>query len=537
MKLNALLIRTLGILTVLFVAASCEDDFLEIGEGLVDSSNFTSDVETYNVIAYNEQFANINGVQTNGISVGILGYYNDPLYGTTTASSLSQVGLATYNTTYGTNPVIDSIVFTMPYFSTQSTNSDGETEFTLDSVYGSNPIKLTAYRSNYLLRDNAPPDFTDAAVYYSNDIPNFNGVRGDLLFEREVLPSNAPVITTVPADATAESQDPVATTNSPRLRFRLDQLATGANSAYWQNAIFAKEGQDVLFNQNSFRNYFRGIYFETAPIGGTGNYFLYDKANTSIVIYYKSGADDSRVQSSVTLGFGGNSAINLDNNFNTSVTDRLANVNTTEGDERLYLKGGQGSMAVIELFGDDADNDGIPEELADLRSKNRLIREANLEFFVDQPSIAELATSAISEPDRIYIYDLETNQPLIDLSLDANITSTGAITAVGTTHLGPLTKTETGLGISYKIRVTEYIKNLLNTENDSPNTKLGIVVSQNPAVISTGKIQNKSTTDYPSRVPYASVVSQKGTILYGSNASVPDAQRLKLKIFYSEASN
>ena len=136
MKLNALLVRTLGILMLLFIAASCEDDFLEIGDGLVDSSNFTSGVEAYNVVAYNEQLVNKNAVQTNGLNVGILGFYNDPLYGTTTASTLSQVGLTTYNRTYGTNPVIDSIVFTMPYFSTQSVNEESETVYTLDSVSG-----------------------------------------------------------------------------------------------------------------------------------------------------------------------------------------------------------------------------------------------------------------------------------------------------------------------------------------------------------------------------------------------------------------
>ncbi|WP_035899859.1 DUF4270 domain-containing protein [Leeuwenhoekiella sp. MAR_2009_132] len=537
MKLNALLVRTLGILMLLFIAASCEDDFLEIGDGLVDSSNFTSGVEAYNVVAYNEQLVNKNAVQTNGLNVGILGFYNDPLYGTTTASTLSQVGLTTYNRTYGTNPVIDSIVFTMPYFSTQSVNEESETVYTLDSVSGTSPIKLTAYRSNYLLTDNAPPDFEDATIYYSDDIPGFTGVRGDFLFEKEVLPSNAPVITTVPAEATAENQDPVATTNSPRLRFRLDGLTTGANSAYWQDVIFSKEGQDVLFNGNAFRNYFRGIYLDAQPIGNTGNYFVFDKANTSIVIYYKSGAETARVSGSITLGFSGNSVVNFENNFKTSVTDRLATVNTTEGDANLFLKGGQGSMAVVELFGADTDNDGIPEELAELRAKNRLIREANLEFFVDQSTISALSTSAISEPERIYIYDLETNQPLVDFSLDANITSQGVITAVGTTHLGPLTKTESGAGISYKIRITEYIKNLLSADNDSPNTKLGVVISQNLTAIGTARIDNKTSADYPNRIPFASVVSQKGTVLYGSNSSVPDEKRLKLNIFYSEAGN
>ena len=42
MKLNTVLTRTLGLLMLLFVFFSCEDDFLEVGSGIVDDSNFTT---------------------------------------------------------------------------------------------------------------------------------------------------------------------------------------------------------------------------------------------------------------------------------------------------------------------------------------------------------------------------------------------------------------------------------------------------------------------------------------------------------------
>ena len=99
---------------LLFVFFSCEDDFLEVGSGIVDDSNFTSGNENYPVVAYSERFFDSVGVQTNGLSAGALGFYQDSIYGTTTASTLSQVDLGTYNSTYGTDPVIDSVVFEMP---------------------------------------------------------------------------------------------------------------------------------------------------------------------------------------------------------------------------------------------------------------------------------------------------------------------------------------------------------------------------------------------------------------------------------------
>ena len=213
-----------------------------------------------------------------------IGYYQYSIYGSTTASTLSQVSLSTYNSTFGTNPVVDSVVFTMPYFSTGSVNSENETVYELDSVYGSDPIRVTAFRSNYFLNSNNGPDFENGAVYYSNDLTEFNGVEGDTLMQQTFVPSNETVVTTVPA--TTDGEDDEVTSNSPRLRLRLDETAYG--ETYWQENILDRGGEDVLFNANSFRNYFRGVYLKAEPVNGSGSYFLFDKANTSIAIYYTS---------------------------------------------------------------------------------------------------------------------------------------------------------------------------------------------------------------------------------------------------------
>ena len=91
--------------------------------------------------------------------------------------------------------------------------------------------------------------------------------------------------------------------------------------------------------------------------------------------------------------------------------------------------------------------------------------------------------------------------------------------------------------MSYKIRITEFYKALLDPENDTPTTKLGLVVTQNVLSTATATIEGKTDSDLPNRVPYASVIANRGTILYGSSVNVPEAKRLKLKVFYSEASN
>lgn len=532
MNLNTVLSRTLGSLMFLFILVSCQDDFQEVGSGLVGSSNFTSKSQEFDVVSYNVPFFNSTGVQTSGITIGALGFYKDSLYGNTTASYLSQVGLSAYNPSFGENLVIDTVLVDLTYYSTTSVNEDNETIYALDSVYGSDPFKLTAYRSNYFLSATAPPDFTDAAVYYSNDLQDFSGIEGQVLFEvDELIPSNEAI-----SDVSVgrpESRD--TTMVSPRLRLRLTDEAT---KAYWEQAIFDQENTDALFNANSFQNYFRGIYLKAESINNSGNYFLFDRANSGITIKYTSGPNDNRTESSLRITFGGNSVIGYQNDFKSEITDQVATIDRTDGDDNLLLKGGQGSMAVIELFGGpDSDNDGISDVLEAEREKQRIIREANLEFFVNDDLISALTNNtAVQIAPRIYIYNLETNQPLADFNLDAVINGQGVVTAVGTSHLGPLQEGDNG-DRSYKIRITEHIKGLLNPDNENPATKLGIVVSQNLRVTGTGMIENVSADDRPNRLPFASILSQKGTVLYGTGEDVPEDKKLKLRLFYAEVTN
>ncbi|PHS02620.1 MAG: hypothetical protein COA80_00455 [Leeuwenhoekiella sp.] len=528
MKLNTLLSKTLGSLMFIFILVSCQDDFQEVGNGLVNASNFTSESSELDVVAYNRSFFTGTGVQTNGLSAGALGFYQDTLYGNTTASYLTQVGLSGYNPSFGADPVIDTVIVDITYFSSSSITSENVTEYTLDSVYGDNPIKLTAYRSGYFLSETAPPDFTENAVYYSNDLQQFSGIESKMLFEvTDFVPSDE-AVTNVGTSATGVVD---TTLVSPRLRLKQTDEET---KTFWKQAIFDQEGSDVLFNANSFRNYFRGIYLKVEAIDGSGNYFLFDRANSGITIKYTSGETDNRRQSSIRLTFDGTSVIGYQNDFKAEIEAEVGTINTTEGDDNLLLKGGQGSMAVIELFaGPDSDGDGISDILETERAKERLVREANLEFFVNDDFVQATAGAAVQLAPRVYVYDLETNRPLIDF-IDR---TTGEISAQGLVLLGPLQESETGSGKSYKIRITEHVKGLLNPDNENPATKLGIVVSQNLIFTGTGMIENTTNEDRPNRLPFTSIISQQGTVLYGTGANVPEAQKLKLRIFSAEVSN
>ena len=64
----------------------------------------------------------------------------------------------------------------------------------------------------------------------------------------------------------------------------------------------------------------------------------------------------------------------------------------------IKLQGAAGSEATIDLFGADADNNGIADKIEELRAKNWLINDASLTFYINQSA----DTTAI--PYRLYLY-------------------------------------------------------------------------------------------------------------------------------------
>jgi hypothetical protein len=90
-------------------------------------------------------------------------------------------------------------------------------------------------------------------------------------------------------------------------------------------------------------------------------------------------------ENSIVLNLTGNTvSLPVQSNIETHITISSANINRTLGDEKLYLKGGEGSMAILELFGPDADNNGVADELETIRNSGWLINRLNLVFMLMQ---------------------------------------------------------------------------------------------------------------------------------------------------------
>lgn len=532
MKKKYIALKNFALATLLISSfIACDKNFANLDSDIINHDNavhFNTDSTFFDAVTFNKK---LDPVQTNGLPVNLLGIYNDPLYGTTTANVVTQITPSVFGSTFGENAVLDSVVLTIPYFSTSLEVADsGETLYKLDSVYGSAPIKLSIYESNYFLRDYDPnSSIGTGQKYYSDgstgeDQISDSQLEGSLLFETDDF---------TPSEKEIQLLDSVGGTISTRLapsfRVKLDSL-------FWQQKILDKGGEPELSNANNFKNYFRGLYFKAESTSSDGNTTLLNFADTNanITLYYSYDSTvegEGRLSTTYILTFSGNRV-----NLLSPITFSIPGGDEVNGDEKLYLKGGQGSLAVINLFdGTIVDPDTgleVPQlEYFKAKKGKWLINEANLVFYVDQDLVGDL-----KEPDRIFLYDIDNGTPLEDFSLDLDNTTTPINSKI--THLGRLERVDgdpNGLGIKYRLKITQHISNILL--NDSTNVRLGLAVSANVNLEGSSSQPSVLTSDtLVNKVPISSIVTPEGTVLYGNNTTNED-KKVYLEIFYTEPKN
>lgn len=528
-------------LVLTFIA--CDKEFNSIDSDVLgkENSNFSTNKFDITPLAYNKKLEN---VQVNGLNSNLLGFYEDPIYGTTTASIVTQLTPLSFDPDFGVNPVIDSVIMRIPYFSTPiGTDENNGTEYRLDSLYGNveAPIKLSIYQSDYLLRDfnptgepNSPQNYFSKAdrdltnpthnfVFSNNTSVDFDQqIIGGPLFEKlDFKPSALATIT-----KTGTGDDEAVTESTPSFREKLD-------NNFWKTLIIDKEDDPVLSNANNFRNYFRGLYIKAEPASIDGSMILVNLASTeaNITIYYTNGETDSRTQTSFVLNFTGNRLNTFINDFSFNGIP-LTDGDDNQGDNKLLLKGtAAGSMTIIDLFANE-DFQALKDEFTDGDNALKLINEARLTIFEDHESIN--SDSQIHKYDRLYVYDLNNNTSTIDYAFDPTENTASPINSK-VVHLG-LRDTINVNGVErmgYKIRITEHIKNILL--RDSLNTKLGLVVSNNVNYIANANILN--ITDDVEGIPAATIITPRGTVLWGSNDNIETDLQMKLEIFYTEPNN
>lgn len=573
----ALQIISFGLIILTFMA--CEEDFATLESDVINSdiaTNFDILSEKHDVITYTKALDHImNPVQTNGLGLSTLGLYDD-VYGRTTSSFVTQLTPSSYDPDFGDETTIDSVVVTIPFFSTITDyDENGNAIYEADSIiprgdtYKS--IRLRIFENNYFIRDFDPyAEFDESQAYYSNKtatsspttpspiemfgsvlegeeltmIPDFQTSYGNGAQNNQITISNNVYVLEEPDNEDDEDTDPQITARlSPGIRVKLDPT-------FWQNKIIDKEGDPVLSNQNNFKEYFRGLYFKAEAVADDGSFLILNtsSSNAHITIYYTklttSTVDDEDLTdtASYVLNFGPNKINFFENNYS------INNGQPETGDNEIYLKGGEGSIAGIKLFDgfydeeagitnfDKFRNDFVNLEDNEYKSSKRLVNEANLVFYVDRELLDIASEDPDNEPNRLFLYDIDNKTPLIDYYFDATNSTVPSNSKIS--HLGILQRDETSeKGIKYKLKVTEHINNLLL--RDSTNVELGLAVSLNVNEEDSSvqrKVQN--TDDFT--VPKSSILTPRGTILYGNNIPNDDVnadKKVYLEIYYTEPNN
>lgn len=510
--------KTATLFVVVFAFVACDNEYSTVGGEIIENPS-NLELEEVEVTAYNK---NITSVQTNNLGNNLLGVYNHRIYGQSTASILSQLSLSTNNPTFGVEPELDSVVLTIPYFNTAGeSDEDGNIQYVLDSVYGNTPIKISIQESNYFLNNYDPEeDFEESQKYYSDQQELFeDNLVGDLIYENEsFLPSSRPIVSY--EENENGEQDTII--SAPALRVKLP-------IEYFQQKIIEKEGSSVLSNNNNFKNYLRGVFFKAEAIAEDGTMMLLNlnAANAGIELFYTSDVETTtdgetemlRTQRSYELDFGTTIVNTFVGEYPGDVLQAIEESNEDSGAEKLFIDGGEGTVAVIELF----ENEG---QLAEIRENNWLINEANLTFYVDQDFASE-----INEPTRIYLYDFDNNRILADYSFAANFVNDDSELnpAISLSSFSsPLERDEEGNGIHYKLNLTQHVNSIIEEEVD--NVKLGLVITQNINITTTSAVRYSEDVEF---FPIMGIITPKGTVLHG-NLSDNEEKRLKLRIYYTE---
>ena len=580
-------ILIIGLITV--IIASCDKDFNELGTDIVGDDHYGFEKYTdATVKAYNQK---LGPIASNNLPINPLGFYSNPAFGTTQANFVSQLELSTINPIFNNTdtelyvdlPVIDSVIMDIPYFKTlKTTNTDETKDYELDSIYGAavgsatSKFKLSVYQSNYFLRDLDPAQsLTEQQLFYTDENNLIDNNKIPVLLNDRVytdehennqfyFDKKEHKLTTYESDGVT----PIYTRVAPSMRLHL------RNDVFYNKILNAPDGQ--LDNNALFKNYFRGIYFKVEN-GNPGNMAMINFKAGKITIYYKEDkiTPDNptttplneykleRVSKSFPLNLSGNT-VSLLQNSNEN-TDYLTAANSSQEASRLYLKGGEGAMSVIDLFGsvdlkgytlNPAFNEsqaisisnpkyivnntpnGISDEIDEIKINGWLINEANLTFYVDKSAMSNFLPATPEaqavEPNRIFLYDLTNKKVLVDYTFD--FTSNSVFPKYTKYIHGGIVQTEDvsdGRGDrakKYRVRITNYVRNLV--KNDSTNVRLGLSVTENINIVGLSKLRTPNSNF--SSAPTMSVLSPLGTILYGTSPVVPDDKKLKLEIYYTK---
>ena len=306
-----------------------------------------------------------------------------------------------------------------------------------------------------------------------------------------------------------------STNLTPRLRVPLDKTK-------FQQLIINKEGATELSTAELWLDYFRSISIETSNFSAPLLMLLdFNRMTIRIAYTYKAKKPDTtpvEIEDKNKEFFINAGTLKFNTITKTAAAvPELNSIVSATAPTQIALGGGLGSVATITLFEDN-------ELLEAIKGKPWLLNEANLTFYVDKNTVEQYS---LSLPERLYLYNANTNAPIIDFLTDASTSGTQNKLVYG----GFLVNNDDTP--YYKIRLTEYLRDIIS--EDSVNAPLRLSLTNafaTQGAVAMAKVDNTSIN----KIPAGTVSSPKSVIFVGPNPTDPALANLKLQLelFYTD---
>ncbi|MGM5631870.1 DUF4270 domain-containing protein [Apibacter raozihei] len=426
---------------------SCENDTTDIGSNLIPDKS-TGKVAYVDAVAYNVTNNDSIRADYKTLTNGLVGIFEDNVFGTSTAAFNTQVRLASTNEISGTVQVVDSVVLAI--FPTYNSSSSKTKEVSLS---GDRIKTVTTYPLSYFLGKTGTSmnlnvhrieTFLESSEsqFYSNKEVSVGDLLGTLTVNDSVFSTGIKK-----TDGTV-----VQETNTPGYRVKL-------NTSYFKQNFFDKKGSSDLSDNSRFIQYFKGIRISASDI--TSKFmFNFPTSTITLIAYYryKDASTDTEYKSAqyaFTMGSSYNSSLGeyrfdrtkASNQFN----QQMSAPDKTSGEEQLFLQGMGGPSINIKL--DDTQLAAIKDSV---ENKGWAVIDAKLKFYIAQ--------EPVSKPNRIYGYNFTQKKQMVDL------TSFGSLTGYA---FNPVYDFTNNPGY-YVLNVTQSIKNIVEKNEANDELQVGI---------------------------------------------------------------
>jgi len=528
---NQLLMRKLKIIanisTMLivgfFVLTSCESDPDSLGNQFLEGDAAIGEENSYDLVAYNINHHDTLRSDARVLSTGILGAFNEPVYGSQKAAYVSQFRPISYNPDFGTNPKVDSVIMQIvPAYSqdrdeiivdsikiTHDVDEDADDdEKIVDSLiirtsypivkYGNKkingkPAKLTFQIHEVLdfLNDNR-------TEYFSNKSVNLGPLLGSGSLDNGMI--------TKTEIKNADNQSEIYT-QSEAIRIPLD-------NQYFQDKIIGAQGQSALNDAASFIRYIRGL--RISVVEDDGYLFYFAPENVSIKMYYSNDKTDdegktTRNSAVYNFSLGPDNARFEQYTFQRPGTYNsvINNINKITGDAQLYLQGTGGPGAGFKI------PDATIQAIKNLYETQKIaIVSAKIRVYSDE----SIWDNDYTKPD-IFTVLREGEKDFIPDMLKLG----------GSPYYQRIRKKELGEdsnSVSYDIGITQTLKDIV--EKDIPNLPIEINVGDFMSAQSANGTASYVGWQYTTRV-----FSPSRLVLVGTDPSRPE-KSAQLVIIYTK---